>query len=485
MNLIIKMKSFFTFIKNNLIDLFSLNYFISLFVMISLAWMLNLPALNPGGYHSSRVLLKPYEFVLIYFITLNILLHIGSHLKNEIKTKRIGLLRSKFPDIYVICLYISLYILFYFVFSIVPTYTTALMQQWINAPASLIPGVFAIDAISALFGYGMIWILLTVYLMFYWHSENKILLVVYSLILVMASTNFLLHVKLFNMNWIAVIYFEGLSLSGFASTVIWILLLSVVVKLLSFLSSNLSPKLAPVPYNSGRTLRLLELLKMDLTKHHLNMLGLGAHKILILFFSAGTALLYILMRVKGADFTVLAKIYLGDILPIAFSFNQQHIIDADKEAGMLNSILLRYKSYMKIIINRWNLISFPQIIIVSLYFIILFLNTTYFNIVFYLYVLALNLLAVILNLFFHLLTGKSGIAKILVMLLFYIPLRADIQGIINSSYLIRGINIFYSISQTEPLAPTLYQQAVIVFLLFISFMLTLIILRKKNNATNI
>ncbi len=465
------MKLILKFIKKNTKELISLNYFLSLVVMLSLAWLFNTPALNHSGYNQSNIIVRPYDIILIYFITINMLLHIGNHFRDEIKSGRINLLRNKFSDAKTLGLYISSYFVFFFTLNIVPVYSTALFQQWINAPHSINVEVFLIDSFSQLFGYGFIGILLTIYLVFNWISETRMVLLLYAFIILMSFSNILLHFNLFNMDWMFEIYSEGIGYHLSLSIMIWLFLICAVIMLLIRTVKDISPKLIQKPYYKGLFTKLFDIMKLNMSKHHLCMMGLETQKILILFSTAGAVVLYSLLKIKGADFLVLSKIYLGAIIPITFSFNQQQIVDVDKDAGMLNIILIRNISYYMIILNRWLLLIFPQILIVTIYFTAFFLNTDLFNTSFYLYLVALNITGSLLNLNLHILTGKSGIAKIFVLLFFYIPLRSDVQIIFNSNFLLNKLNIFSPLSNFKNVLPTIYQQSTLT--LFIIILLTL------------
>lgn len=476
------MKSIYTFIKNNISELISLNYLLSLFLMISVAWFFNTPALNHSGYKQSSVIVQPYEFIFIYFITLNLLLNIISHLKDEIRKGRINLLRIKFSDVSVVNLHLLLYCIFFFLFGAIPVFTTAVFQQWINAPQFINLSVFFVDSISGLCSYGIIWILLSVYLVLYKHSESKIILILYSIILSMSLLNELLRFKIFNMNWLYEVFYYGISYESGAGVIVWLVIITALKLLLNMISKNISPKLYPQPYGKVNIAKIFETLKMNLSKHHIRMIDLETQKIIVLFVSAGALVLFFLLKTKGADFFIMSKIYLGAIIPIAFSFSQQQIVESDKEAGMLQNILLKDRSYYSIIMNRWLLIILPQIIIVSIFFTAFFFGTYRFNPFLFLYLVELNIIGSILNLNLHIFTGKASVAKVFVLLFFYLPLRADIQEIIKSASMLNVLNIFEPIINTGYSIPSISQQGSLILLLLTLVVTSFIIMKSKNNA---
>lgn len=453
--------------------------------MISVAWLLNIPGINKAGFTESTTIIDNYNLVITFFIMMNLILSIGSHLKREVDTGTINLIRSKFGDKNVLTLYSISYLFFYFCFNLVPAYSAAFVQQYLNNPSSISLKIFVAALLSEFLGYGFIWTLLTVYLIFYRHSETKIIIMMYAVILFISLINIPFGYKIIDMNWIYGMYLNGIVSLTIAGMIEWLTFAGIAIILLANLSKNIRSPLIYNTFNRSYSAKLLNKVKLQLSAYHLSMLGLETQKMLVVFLTAFAVILYLMLKIKGADFNILAKIFLGGIIPVAFSFNQLQIFTIDQDAHNFNNILLKRKPYYSLILNRWALILLPQILIVSIYFVSFWYAAPLFNTGLFLYLIGLNLLCGSLNLLLNMITKKNGIANILVLIIFYLPLRSDIQNLLNRNNISNILNIFSPLIQVGNTQPAYSQIGVLGVLILIIVIINGRMLNRKYNARNI
>lgn len=472
-----------SFVLHNLKVLVSPAYVGVMIGYLSFAWFLSNPSVDPTAIYSSEKLTSNYDLLLMSIMTLNYLLFIIQHFKTEWSMPRRDILASRWTPRRVFWGMVASYLLFFFLLFILPTYGTALTQQLVYAPRNVRWWVFLMKVLSGVFGYTLFWTVAAIWCISWLRNEFLALI---TLGLAYAGSQFLNLVSQgtwFSQHWLFNVSRSDDPSGYWAVGFAWLAFMA-----LSFLVGRRQEKtLLQVefnePYRKGMLSRLAEWSGADLAMHHYRMMGLGSQKILMLFTVAGLFLLIPLFRRTDANLMPLAKVYLGAFVPVLFSFNQYFLIKIDREAGIVHNNFLRKIPYSRIILNRWLLLLAPQLAVQLVFVVIVAIVAQPLPVSFILYVLLLNVLCSVANLYFAVTTMTNAVANLFLLFLVYLQLRDDVQHLLESNILSRQLNILSVLVRSDFGPVMAIHWFVVGALIVISLLLTFQRLRRLSFAT--
>jgi hypothetical protein len=444
-----------SFIFYNLKRLFSGAYIASVVIYFAFAWIISAPPFNLTAIYNSSRITENYYLILNSIAFFTFVLFIIIHFREELSISKKEVLLSRLTKNKIFWGLTVSYFLFFFIGFVLPANCLAFVEQLIYAPNKIDIFVFLLRLLSTFTDYYFFWIILALFL--FAKIKNEFILLILFLFLFGSSEilNIITQGKLFN-NWLTASFLNTPSFKT-SSLVFWSVftLSAVIVMQLStkiILETDISER-----YKRGFFVWILERLKLYLSMHHLRMMGLGSQKLLTIFTFLGLMQVIMLLNIDNANLLPFAKIYLGALLPILFSFNQYFIITIDKDAGMLHNNMLRKTSYPKIVMNRWLVLLIPQLLIAFIYSILISVFGKSFPIEFILYILLLNIFCSLFNLFFGIVTGKSGIANLFLLFFIYVQLRNDFQQLFVHYSILNSFNIFEPLLNETDSTVTVFQ----------------------------
>ncbi len=461
------------FIRYNIKSLFSLTYLFTVIVYSSFAWFISAPPFSFNAVYMSQRIIDSYNFVLMSIAFLTFLLFVVAHFREALQTGKKEIPLSRLTKRKIFWGLVFSYLLFFFLGYVIPSYIVALVQQLVYAPKKIDLLVYLINSLNLFTGYSFFWIILTL-ILFAWFKNDFVVLFVILITYGLASfLSLYTQGVLFNNYWLSSLLSKNPPERIAQSILVWAVFMTSIIISSIFISKKILDIDLSDPFKKGLFVRLLDKFRLDLSMHHLKMMGLGSQKILAFFTLLGLSQIIVLLSMPNANLLPFAKIYIGAFLPILFSFNQYYIVSIDREAGMIHNNFLRRMCYRRIVLNRWLVLLIPQLLISLIFLIIFSVFGKALPVSFIFYVLLLNIFCSAFNLFLGVLTNKTGVANLILLFFIYVQLREDFQNIFSANSIISDFNIFSPLLRLEN-SSIGYQQFIIVlstilFSLYLSY----------------
>lgn len=469
----------FTFVKFNLKSLFSFTYFTVIFLYLSFAWLLNDPNLNTANIFSSEKITESYDLILNSIMITTFLLFIINHFSNEIGSERKAIIQTRLTSKQLFLGLVSVYFLFYVIGFVIPSYITALLQQYIYAPQKIVLQVFYLKILSGIFSFILFWIILTLWLILKLKDSFLILVAFLILFGISQIITFVSEGLIFGQYWFYKILVDNVNnVRVIEIIIIWFLLLFLSRWLGKRLVNYIKSSEFTSSYRNGFYAKLAKFFNFDLSKHHIQMIGLHNQKILFLFTLLGLLLIVLVINKPNVNLIVLAKVYIGAFVPLLFSFNQYNLIQIDRDAGMIHNNFLRETSYAKIIFNRWLILIFPQMFVIIVFTLLLNITSRNLPLTFLFYILILTLSISSLNLFFAIFSRRNNVANIIIFFFVYIQLREDFQNTFFNNPYLEKLNIFQPLLQQNDSTIIFWHWIVVSSLILFSIISSIILLGK-------
>jgi hypothetical protein len=429
------------FILFNIKKLFNWPFLIVIGLYLSIAWLLTSLQISLTSQSDTSKLLDNYDMILFSIGLFNYLLLIISNFNEEMRKNRKELLGTKLTGIQLFYALIISYIFFFIVGFEVPFYLTALIQQLYYGVNSVDPFVFLTRLTSCIFSYITVWLIIHLIIFIKVRNEFLSLIITSSLYVsfgILTQFTKYIPIKYLWFNH-AITQSSGLLLT--VEFITWLFIVIICVWIGGKIFRNIFEIDTNEKIQQGVSEYLLSKVGCDLSMYHIKMLGLSTKKTLAFFSFIGLLIIIVIINIPDSNLFVLAKIYIGIVIPVMFSFNQYSLLKIDEAAGMVHNNFLRLTSYSTIILNRWLILFVPQLVLTIFYAIIL--NSIKYNmsVDMVLYFLSLNLLFSSVNIYFSIITKTNSIANLVISFIIYSLLREDIQNIFYNSVL-QYLNIF-------------------------------------------
>ena len=469
----------FAFIKLNFKNLFSFTYFILVFLYLSFAWLLNNPNLNTANIFSSVKITESYDLILNSIMITTFLLFIINHFSNEIGSERKAIIQTRLTSKQLFWGLVSVYFLFYVIGFVIPSYITALLQQYIYAAQKIVLQVFYLKILSGIFSFILFWIILTLWVILKLKDSFLILVTFLILFGVSQIIAFVSEGLIFDNYWFYKIFVDDVNIVRVIGIItIWFLFLFLSLWLGKRLVNYIKSSEFASSYRNGFYAKLAKFFNFDVSKYHIQMIGLQNQKILFLFTLLGLLLIMPVINSPNANLMILVKIYIGAFVPLLFSFNQYNLIQIDRDAGMIHNNFLRQTSYAKIVFNRWLILISPQMLVIIFFTLLLNITTRNLSLTFLVYILILALSISSLNLFFAIFSRRNNVANIIIFFFVYIQLREDFQNTFFNNPYLEKLNIFQPLLQQNDSTIIFWHWIVVLSLILFSTISSIILLGK-------
>lgn len=443
------------FILFNIKKLFNRPFLVVIGLYLSIAWLLTSLQISLTSQSDTSKLLDNYDMILFSIGLFNYLLLIVSNFNEEMRKNRKELLGAKLTGVQLFYALIISYIFFFIAGFVVPFYLTALIQQLYYAVNSVDPFVFLTRLTSCIFSYITVWLI--IHLIVFIKVRNEFLSLIITSFLyvsfgILTQLSKYIPIKYLWLNH-AIAQSSGLLLT--VEFIIWFIIVIICVWIGNKIFRNIFEIDTNEKIQQGVSEYLLSRVGCNLSMYHIKMIGLSTKKTLAFFSFIGFLLIIVIINIPDSNLFVLAKIYIGIVIPVMFSFNQYSLLKIDEDAGMVYNNFLRLTSYSTIILNRWLILFVPQLVLTIVY--VLILNSIKHNMSVdtVLYFLSLNLLFSSVNIYFSIITKTNSIANLVTSFIIYLLLREDIQNIFYNPIL-QYLNIFQIIIEQnqQKIAPT-------------------------------
>lgn len=469
------------FIKFNFKKLFSFSYIPLLFLYLSFAWLLNDPNLSRANIFDSEKLTGSYDLILYSIMLITFLLFVINHFSREMGTERKAIIQTRLTNTQLFWGLVVVYFLFFIIGFVLPSYLTALLQQIIYAPQKINLQVFYLKILSGVFGFTFFWLILSLWLTVKFRDSFIVLVTFLVLFGISQIVVFISNSFTFDQFWLYKVFANNLNISKTLEIIaVWFIIMLFTIWAGNKLSAFVRNYEFISPFRNGLYSKFAELVKLELSKFHIQMLGLNNQKILFLFTLIGLFLVISVNNKPNANLFVLTKVYIGAFVPLLFSFNQYNLIQIDRDAGMIHNNFLRQTSYSKIVFNRWLILAVPQTLVIIFFALLLNLTKSSLPFSFVVYILLLSLSLSLLNLLFAVLNRKNNIANLVIFFFVYLQLRDDFQNFIFNNPLLEKFNIFQPLLQQNSNNILIWNWAAVIFILIFSLTLSQILLGKIN-----
>ncbi|MDH7603439.1 MAG: hypothetical protein QHH13_00895 [Melioribacter sp.] len=428
-----------TFVKFHLRQLISFSQLIVFALYVGFAWFLASPFFAPNIIYSSEKIIRTYNFMLFSVGLLNYILNIVSHFPNEFHPAKYQITASRLSSVEFFKGLIIVYIIYFTIMFVLPTYFIAFIQQAIYAPKKIDLFYYMINCFVGIFGNVIIWTIISIIIIVKTGNEFRTLLLIglfYGLSLLINNFS---NGVLFNNTWFVSVITEY---KNFENGIAWFISVCIFTVWGHNFSKKLNEKNFVVKYPKGFYALLLQKLNAKMSSYHVRMIGLENQKIITFFVVLGTLLLLPFLKKEGVNLLPMVQIYLGGFIALFFSFNQYFLMKIDEDAGMIHNNYLRAYSYSSIILNRWFITLIPHIMVVLICMIIIHVWGSPIDTGKIFYIILLNIFCSLLNLFFAIVLRINAAANLLLLLIVYGQLLDDFQRFIKNYPTLQSINIF-------------------------------------------
>ena len=415
-----------TFIGIEIRKLFSPLYF-TIFAIISLVtWRICLPPFQYKViYHSSEIAYF-YEFVISTAGLFSYFLLQLSHFTrgNDNSLREILAVRISGKTFFW-GLYITYYIFFMIAF-VLPANIAAFIQQMIYAPDNIDISVYLLGVFGHLFSFFHLIIFIMLIMSAKINNELLTLFLFFVFYILLLLISGITGISIFNARLMIQELNHGIiSFSNMIYILLWCVSCIFIVMAGNHFSKNILIRRAPTPCRTNLLSRLADKCQVHIMAHHITMMGLIQQRMLAIILLAGLIIIMIVNRLLQNQLAVSIDLYLMVVMPIVFACNQSFILKIDDNAGMKDSILLKSKSYIAIILNRWLVLILLQIIIqlAGIVMVLFYSNSMPVNYI--INIILTGILISLVNLCVNVFTRANGFANIFLILLIYVQLNEE------------------------------------------------------------
>jgi hypothetical protein len=309
---------------------------------------------------------------------------------------------------------------------VLPAKIVAFIQQMIYAPDHIDISVYFLGVFGHLFSFFHLIIFIMLIMSIKFNNELLVLVLFFVSHIFLLLISGITGINIFNAGLMIQEFNHGtFHFSNIIYILLWCVFSIFIVLAGNHFSKNILYRRAPTPCRKNFLSRLAGKCHAHIMAHHITMMGLVPQRMLSIILIAGLIVIILVNRLLQNQLAVSVDLYLMVVMPIVFACNQSFILKIDDDAGMKESILLKSKSYIAIILNRWFVLVLLQIIVQLTGIVIVLSSSNSMQGNYIIYIILSGILISLVNLCVNVFTRAHGFANILLILLIYVQLNEE------------------------------------------------------------